>query len=284
MRAINTAEEMLAAFEGNQFDLEKWKRYMDASVPGAKAMCLGDMQNCLSAGFSWEKDYLPVLNAVRKNGEKRMEAVESFRAVAEHLDEAILGRFGRTVDADVVLYLGLCNGAGWVADVGGRTAILLGIEKIMELDWCGRDAMIGLIVHELGHAYQFQYGTARGECRGLPDQFLWQLFTEGVAMVFEQEIVGDAEYYHQNKNGWKEWCDQNYKLLKSSFCRDMTMMTQETQRYFGDWVRFEDHSDVGYYLGARFVRYLLKNDCFENIINYTFERVQKEFARFMDSN
>ena len=165
MRAINTAEEMLAAFEGNQFDLEKWKRYMDASVPGAKAMCLGDMQNCLSAGFSWEKDYLPVLNAVRKNGEKRMEAVESFRAVAEHLDEAILGRFGRTVDADVVLYLGLCNGAGWVADVGGRTAILLGIEKIMELDWCGRDAMIGLIVHELGHAYQSQYGTARGECR-----------------------------------------------------------------------------------------------------------------------
>lgn len=144
--------------------------------------------------------------------------------------------------------------------------------------------MIGLMIHELGHVYQSQYGSLSYQENSMAEKLLWQLFTEGVAMVFEQEIVGDAEYYHQNKNGWKEWCDQNYKLLKSSFCRDMTMMTQETQRYFGDWVRFEDHSDVGYYLGARFVRYLLKNDCFENIINYTFERVQKEFARFMDSN
>lgn len=56
------------------------------------------------------------------------------------------------------------------------------------------------------------------------------------------------------------------------------------QRYFGDWVNFEGHADVGYYLGARFVRYLLRNDCFENIINYTFERVQTEFNKFMNSN
>ena len=283
MRAINTAEEMLAAFEGNRFDLEKWKRYMDASVPGAKAMCLGDMQSCLSAGFSWEKDYLPVLNAVRQNVEKRMEAVDSFRAVAERLDETILGRFGRTVDADVVLYLGLCNGAGWVADVGGRTAILLGIEKIMELDWCGRDAMIGLIVHELGHVYQFQYGTARGECRGLPDQFLWQLFAEGVAMVFEQEIVGDSEYFHQDAHGWKAWCDRNAERIKASFAVDIHHMTREDQRYFGDWVRFDGHGDTGYYLGARFVRFLLKSEDFDRVIQYGVDEVRRGFHLFVQS-
>ena len=28
-------------------------------------------------------------------------------------------------------------------------------------------------------------------------------------MVFEQEFIGDAEYFHQDRNGWKEWCDKN---------------------------------------------------------------------------
>ena len=95
---------------------------------------------------------------------------------------------------------------------------------------------------------------------------------------------GEAEYFHQNKNGWKEWCDRNLELIKRSFYCDLGEMTQESQRYFGDWVRFEGHPDVGYYLGTRFVRYLLKSDCFENIINYTFEKVQTGFDRFMNSD
>lgn len=101
-------------------------------------------------------------------------------------------------------------------------------------------------------------------------------------MTFEQKIIGNDEYYHQNRNGWKDWCDRNFEMIKKSFCCDLEIMTQENQRYFGDWVRFEGHPDVGYYLGTRFVHYLLKNDCFENIINYTFEKVNAEFNKFMD--
>ena len=284
MRIIDTSIDFQSVFVDGQFNLDNWKKYIDKWVPGAKEMCLGDMKECIDSGYSWNEDYLPVLNAVYANNEKCKEAVRSFRAVSEHLDEKIINVFGKSVDADIVLYISLCNGAGWVTKIREKTTVLLGIEKITELDWCSKDDMNGLIIHELGHVYQSQYGNLYHKDKSPAEKFLWQLFTEGVAMVFEQEIVGDAEYYHQNKNGWKEWCDQNYELLKSSFCRDMTMMTQENQRYFGDWVRFKGHSDVGYYLGARFVRYLLKDDCFENIINYTFERVQKEFARFMDSN
>ena len=152
MKVVNTAENMLEAFEEGRFHMKKWEAYIDASASGIREKCVNDMKECVSAGFSWEKEYLPVLNAVLRNGEKRRAAIESFRAITWCLNDKVLERFGRTVDVDVVLYLGLCNGAGWVTDVNGRRSILLGIEKIIELDWCGRDAMPGLIVHELGHA------------------------------------------------------------------------------------------------------------------------------------
>ena len=284
MRIIDTSSDFQSVYDDGKFNLDAWEIYIDRWIPNAKELCLRDMKDCINAGCSWDKDYVPVLNAVHTNHEKREETIRAFYEISEHLEEKLTKVFGKSVDADIVLYIGLCNGAGWVTKIQERTTVLLGIEKIIELDWCRKDDMIGLMIHELGHVYQSQYGSLSYQENSMAEKFLWQLFTEGVAMVFEQEIVGDAEYYHQNKNGWKEWCDQNYELLKSSFCRDMTMMTQENQRYFGDWVCFKGHSDVGYYLGARFVRYLLKNDCFENIINYTFERVQKEFARFMDSN
>lgn len=48
----------------------------------------------------------------RFEGQGEAKAIELFRAVTQHLDETMLDRFGRAVDANVVLYLGLCNGAG----------------------------------------------------------------------------------------------------------------------------------------------------------------------------
>lgn len=281
MRVVNTAENMLEAFEEGRFHMKKWEAYIDASASGIREKCVNDMKECVSAGFSWEKEYLPVLNAVLRNGEKRREAIESFRAITRCLNDKVLERFGRTVDVDVVLYLGLCNGAGWVTDVNGRRSILLGIEKIIELDWCGRDAMTGLIVHELGHAYHLQYGAANERLEALPDPFLWRLFEEGIAMVFEQEVVGDSEYFHQEADGWKAWCDANAEKIKRSFYGDLPGMTRENQRYFGDWVRFEGRGDAGYYLGARFVRFLLDSDVFDTVIRYKFDEVKRGFERFM---
>lgn len=281
MKVINTSADLLSAFDAGRFDMEKWKTYMDAHVPGAKDLCLSDMRACIHAGFSWEHDFLPVLNAVLWETKKREEAVRSFCCVTAHLDEKIVRRFGRTVDAAVVLYLGLCNGAGWVTPVSGRTTVLLGIEKIMELNWCDPDALTGLIVHELGHVYQAQYGILHRKTDTLPDHFLWQLFTEGVAMVFEQKIIGDPSYFHQDRNGWKQWCDGHAEFIRQSFRNDIRVMTRENQRYFGDWTRLEGYGDTGYYLGARFVRFLLRHSSFDQIIRYGIEEVKTGFDAFM---
>ena len=257
---------------------------MDVYIPGAAEPCLTDMRSLTGAGYSWENDILPVLDAVREEAERRVEAVRSFRAVTEHMDGKISRRFSRTVDADVILYFGLCSGAGWVTPVNGKTAVLLGIEKIIELGWCGENDMFGLIAHELGHVYQDQYGVLRRDTDILPDRFLWRLFTEGVAAVFEQEIIGDASYFHQDKDGWLDWCEAHAGLIKRCFAGDLETMTPGNQRWFGDWVSFDGHGDTGYWLGARFVRFLLLNDSFDRVILYDIPAVREGFERFIRIN
>ena len=283
MNIINTSGAMPEAFDSGHFQIEKWKTYLDAAVPGLTEMCLEDLQETINAGYSWQDHYLPVLNSVMQDPARREKAIKSFCCVTDHLDEKIIRKFQRTVDADIILYLGLCNGAGWVTTINGTRSVLLGIEKIMELDWCDTDAMTGLIVHELGHVYQDQYGVLHREHQSMSDRFLWQLFTEGIAMVFEQEIVGDSGYFHQDRQGWKQWCDHHVKLIAQSFSKDLESMSQENQRYFGDWVSFDGYGDTGYYLGTRFVRFLLEHDTFDRMILYGVQEVKDGFIRFLNS-
>lgn len=283
MRIIDTSDQFLSAFEAGQFDLQKWEAYMDAFVPGAKELCLDDMREVLAAGYSWEKDFLPVLNAVARDGAKREEAICSFRRVTERLDERIRARFGRSPDGALILYLGLCNGAGWVTEQNGKPLVLLGIEKILELNWQGPDAMTGLIYHELGHVYQDCFGLLRLEGAAMPDQMLWQLFTEGIAMVFEQELAGGPAYYHQDKNGWKRWCDGNAGQLARDFQADLPAMTRGTQRYFGDWALYHGRPDTGYYLGARLVRHMMETAPFDALISYDVPAVRRGFDSFLQT-
>jgi ABC-type transporter Mla MlaB component len=67
------------------------------------------------------------------------------------LEEKITAAFGRTPDVEIIFYVGLCSGAGWVTPLGGKTVVLIGLEKIMELNWHDENSMLGLLYHELGH-------------------------------------------------------------------------------------------------------------------------------------
>lgn len=281
MRITDTSDSILSSFDNGLFDAEKWAAYIDKAIPGAREICEMDKQECIAAGFSWEKDYLPVLNAVYTDEEGRNNAIRSFRLVTNCLNERIIEKFGRTLDTDIVLYLGLCNGAGWVTGLNNKSAVLLGIEKIIELKWYDVDSMNSLIIHELGHVYQDQYGVLHRQFETLQDRFLWQLFTEGIAMVFEQEVEGDSTCFHQYDNKWRDWCHEHITHIKQSFYNDLPEMTNENQRYFGDWVSFEGHGDTGYYLGTDFVRSVLETSSFDEAINFDINVVKSEFERYM---
>ena len=256
MRIINTSGEMLSSFEEGHFNIEKWNNYIDRTISGAKKICTDDMQECIDAGYSWKQDFLPVLDNVFQDNEARDMAVKEFSVITDALEDRIMKVFHKTVEADMILYLGLCNGAGWATKIQERQVVLLGIEKIIELGWYDKTKMTALIFHELGHLYHKQHGLWNDNALALPEQFLWQLFSEGIAMVFEQELVGDSDFYQQDINGWKKWCDSNFNLIRDTFRRDLQIMDHSNQRYFGDWVRFEGYGDTGYYLGTKFVRFL----------------------------
>ena len=93
MKVIDTSKELLDIFAAGQFDLRKWERYIDKAVPGAKELCLDGMRKCINAGFSWENDYLPILNAAICDEEKREQVLVSFSKVTEQLDTKIIGIF-----------------------------------------------------------------------------------------------------------------------------------------------------------------------------------------------
>lgn len=277
---IDTIPQLGSLFENNTFQFEKWEQYINSIYEGSAEIFKEDMNEYLTSGeYTYEKDFLPILNAVWKN--PKLDTLHtSFLTVTHRLNEKILEHFGVALDVEIVLYLGLCNAAGWVTTMNGKDAVLLGVEKIIELNWQELDAMYGLIYHELGHIYQKQYGVLEQHSEDTKQNFVWQLFTEGIAMYFEQTLVGNLGYYHQDLNGWKNWCEEHFHEIIRDFCADLPTMTHETQRYFGDWVSYQGHGDVGYYLGARFVHHLLETHALSQLVNLEIKEVYHRFAEF----
>ncbi len=282
IKIIDTFDKVQALLSGASFDLGAWEGYVNSIYNNSSKLFLDDMQEMLSGGYTFEKDFLPVILAVR-NHPKLSELHRSFRVVTDRLNKRVIHAFGKELDIEIVLYLGLCNGAGWVTTVNGKTVILLGMEKILELDWQDEDNMRGLIYHELGHAYHMQHGTFDQMADGNSGQFLWQLFTEGIAMYFEQLLVGSPNYYHQDRDGWKDWCDAHLSEIVTNFQSDLPTMTRSTQRYFGDWVSYQGHGDVGYYLGAKFIHFLLARYDFAQLIDLPIANIPNLFTEFCDS-
>lgn len=283
IRIIDTYPEIHSLFKSNVFSLEKWECYINSIYANSAQIFIDDLQECLQAGgYTYERDILPIIQEV--SGHPEAATLHgSFCKVTDGLNKRVMDLFGREPDIDVVLYLGLCNAAGWVTSINGRDVILLGIEKILELNWHDEDSMRGLIYHELGHAYHKQYGTFNQHSDHGGKRFVWQLFTEGIAMYFEQTLVQDFHYYHQNRDGWLTWCEEHLQQISADFSNDLPTMTPSDQRYFGDWVRYHGKGDTGYFLGAKFVQQLCKKHDFERLINLHIDDVYREYLSFTES-
>ena len=284
VQIIDTFSQIGEVFCNGRFDLKRWREYINTIYRNTSDIFEDDLQEYIDSGsYTYEDDILPLLNRVQ--GHPFLETLHtSFVRVTNGLNQRIIDCFAHELEIDIVLYLGLCNAAGWVTDINGRDVILLGIEKILELSWYDEDSMYGLIYHELGHIYHKQYGAFEQEGRNQSQNFIWQLFTEGIAMYFELLLMNDLSYYHQNKDGWKNWCDAHFQQILMDFQADLPAMTRFNQRYFGDWVDYCGRADVGYYLGARFVQDLCSRYDFEQLIRLEIEEVTREFFRFAEEN
>ena len=254
---------------------------MNSIYEGSADIFKNDLKEYLNSGeYDYEKDILPILDGVNRH--PALEILNtSFMEVTDGLNERIAACFGKEPDVEIVLYMGLCNAAGWATGINGKDVILLGVEKILELNWQDTDSMYGLIYHELGHIYHKQYGVFNQHSEDDRQNFVWQLFAEGIAMYFEQVLVNDLNYFHQNKDGWKDWCDKHFQQILRDFHTDLQTMTRFNQRYFGDWVDYHGRGDVGHYLGARLVQELCNEYDFEQLVNMKIEDAYNAYLAFV---
>lgn len=87
-----------------------------------------------------------------------------------------------------------------------------------------------------------------------------------MAMRFEQLICGDLSYYHQDKDGWLDWCVQKENQIKSEYASRI-QNKESVKDFFGDWCSYQGRSDVGYFLGNRFVQFLCSRFSLEQAAN-----------------
>ncbi len=268
MKIIDTYGKINNCFIEGKFSISLWEKYVDSIFPNLSNKLKEDSKN-----YNFEKEVLPVIQGLLKSKDKALMAHSAFIKATENLSNIAMEKLGENIDITIVLYLGLCNGAGWATEINGQKVILLGIEKIVELDWCSETALKGLIYHELGHIFHYKHRLLKDELNNCKEKSLFQLYTEGFAMYVEQLLCGDSEFYHQNTNGWLDWCKNNQKRMYQLF---LTKIKNEesTQDFFGDWNSIEGKSDVGYYLGCELVKHLSLQYSLKELANLNLTTIQ----------
>lgn len=274
MKIINTCEEIKATFVDG-FNIDLWRKYAKEISNELPSKCENDAK-----GYDFEKEVLPVLN-LALNNEKIDFVNKNFQSVIKTLNSNLNKLFDKEPDINIVLYLGLCNGAGWATTLDGKNTVLLGIEKIIELGWGDETNMRALILHEIGHLWHKLNGNLHIPEYTKRRKGIAQLYCEGVAMVCEHILCGD-EFYHQDKNGWLNWCYENENDIKKEYLRRLNEK-ESVQDFFGDWCSYNGRSDVGYFLGCRFVRFLMKANSLKEIANMKYKVLNKAFKEFSNA-
>lgn len=227
MKIINTCEKIKSAF-ANGFDIVVWRKYASEISKELTSKCENDAK-C----YDFNKAVLPVLeNAL--NTDKIDFVSKNFQIVVDTLNTNLSKLFDTEPDINIILYLGLCNGAGWATTLDGRNTVLLGIEKIIELNWGDEINMRALILHEIGHLWHKMNGNLYFPDFTKRRKAIQQLYQEGVAMVCEHILCSDDDFYHQDKDGWLDWCCENEAEIKKEYFRRIDK-NESVQDFFGDW-------------------------------------------------
>lgn len=250
-----------------------WESYIQYIHPNARNLIETDSQ-C----YDYEKEIVPILNAIPDNYDRMEILHNSFCMATANLIREIRKKFHVELDVTIILYVGLCNGAGWVTKLGDKKVIMLGMEKILELNWIDEISMIGLIYHELGHIWHYAGRHTETVIKSPFSKSVWQIYAEGIAMYFEQVLLG-RKFYHQDKNGWLYWCEEHKNVLIVNYIRKVEI-GESIQDYFGDWCNIDGYSDTGYYLGAEFAWALSEKYNNLKILNLQLNEVWQELKEF----
>lgn len=232
---------------GQRTTLATWRKYAQAVHPALPEKCMQSAE-----GYSFQAEVAPMLDLALGQLFGRVYASHQvFCQLADGLEKRVQHLFDVDLTLWVYFYLGLCNGAGWATKLGDQPVILLGAEKIAELAWHDESSMTDLVCHEVAH--QVHYALRKG-VHGKLDPSIGQMYFEGFA-VRTSQLLHKEGYYHQDKDGWLDFCKQNLAEIKTEYLLRLEK-GESVSDFFGDWHAYRGHSDVGYYLGGEFIRWM----------------------------
>ena len=110
MRIINTFDKIPGCFKNSAFELMHGEH-----TPGAISPELGEKCERDSREYDFNND-VPVVNNVLLNRDAAITANDLCRRDRQAC-ENIERLFENGVETDIILYLGLCNGAGWATSL-----------------------------------------------------------------------------------------------------------------------------------------------------------------------
>ena len=209
---IDTFSHIQQCFPSGQFSLPEWQKYAAGIAAEFPDKIMDDI-----ACYRFEEDVLPVVQNVCTNWEKLELAHSSFQTAIDRISKQLMEKFHTNWEIQVIFYLGLCSGAGWATELNGKPAVLLGAEKILELKWYDYDRMFVLIAHEMGHLWHQSMGGVFGQAEAVDDKAVFQLYSEGVAVWFEQSLYGQDDFYLENHDGWLDWYIAHHTEIKREY-------------------------------------------------------------------
>lgn len=129
--------------------VEAWYQFMDEHKL-VRDMCIRDYEKenldwkqvAYDRVFFYDADYVQKMN-------ETVKLLETITLTMKNRLHMFNGT--ESIDAIVILYHGLGNGAGWISTYENKPAIYLGIEKIVELGWNTKRKLEDLLSHEYGH-------------------------------------------------------------------------------------------------------------------------------------
>ncbi|NJE61103.1 hypothetical protein [Thermococcus sp. 21S7] len=261
---IDTFSTFLRHWNGSK---ESWLRYIQ-EYPELFEKIKWDYER-------YETDWREYLKLLTKRTTEELNLAHG--ALLEVLPgvEQRIKRLFKVEGYNVVIYVGLENGAGWVTEFMGRPSILFGLEAIAELNWY--DRLEGLVAHEFGHLVHW---VLRGEdIEKFEDEGMMWLYTEGFAQRVEDIVTGRP--WHLEYDGWFEWCTRNERRIKEEFSRRIRE-NEPLNPFFGSWYELFGMKFTGYYLGYRFIRWLEETLSFEEIAKLKKERVRGMILEFLE--
>lgn len=233
-----------------QAQIEHWSSYI-AAWPEVQDLLV---QDYAAQGLDWRAvarervfpflaQRLPQMEVAHRN---LLELCEPVQAAARE-------KLGFDEEVVFFIYVGIGCGAGWATRYRDTPAVLLGLENIAEEGWTERDALAGLLAHELGHLVLYHRRAASGLPLG--SGAWWELYDEGFAVECERLILSRCHIPASEPEDWEEWYRDNVGMLAAEFLR-RAEGGEDIRPFFGSWLEFQGHKYCGYFLGSELIRQL----------------------------